>query len=194
MSEEIKKKNNKKTSVKNKTTNKTETIKKEKVMEKEKVEVKELVKKKREKKSRVLLCILGCVILFLIFVSVIVFKWYLPVEKHMFDYFSLRTIDYSISKEQYNKLVSDNGKCIIVVVTEIKDGKDKDVTKLGKVEKIKHHDWAKQEFSTGYTWISYYKNMTYIIQMYANDEETFNDVCKKDFDQIKKSFSFLKDE
>lgn len=206
MSEEIKKKkkNTKKTSVKNKSTNKPKTIKKEKlkeskvkeekVVEKENIEVKEPVKKKRKKKSYVLLGILGCVILFLIFASVIVFKWYLPSEKYTFDYFSLRTIDYSISKEQDNKLVSDNGKCMIVVANEIKKSKDDDISKLGEVVTIKHHDWAKQEFSTGYTWISYYKNMTYIIQMYANDEETFNDVCKKDFDQIKKSFSFLKDE
>ncbi len=203
MSEEIKKKkkNTKKTSVKNKSTNKTKSVKKEKIKEEkvvektvEKVEVKEPVKKKRKKKSYILLAILGCVTLFLIFASVIVFKWYLPSEKHTFDYFSLRTIDYSISKEQDNKLVSDNGKCMIVVATEIKEDKDKDISKLGEVETIRHHEWAKQEFSTGYTWLSYHKNMIYIIQMYANDEATFKDVCKEDFDQIKKSFSFLKDE
>ncbi len=201
MSEEIKKKkkNTKKAGVKNKSTNKTKTVKKEKVkvekvVEKEVIEVKEPIKKKRKKKSYILLGILGCVILFLIFVSVIVFKWYLPSEKHTFDYFSLRTIDYNISNEQNNKLVSDNGKCMIVIATEIKKSKDKDVSKLGEVEEIKHHKWAKQEFSTGYTYLSYHKNMIYIVQMYANDDDTFKDVCKEDFDKIKKSFSFLKDE
>lgn len=206
MSEEIKKKkkNTKKTSVKNKSTNKTKTVKKEKVKESkvkeekvivtEDVEIKEPVKKRRKKKSYILLGILGCVILFLIFASVIVFKWYLPSEKHTFDYFSLRTIDYNISNEQNNKLVSDNGKCMIVIATEIKKSKDKDVSKLGEVEEIKHHKWAKQEFSTGYTYLSYHKNMIYIVQMYANDDDTFKDVCKEDFDKIKKSFSFIKDE
>lgn len=187
--------NNKKT--KNKTNSKSTTkvkkeIKKEKkIFEEEKVLVEEK-ENPRKKKSHILLIVLGCVILFLILACVIVRKWYLPTEKHTFDYFSLRTVDYVLDSKKENKLVSEDGKCIITVTSQMLS--DIDINELGTIEKIKDQEWAKQEFANGYTWLSHHENMLYIVQMYALDNDTFNDYCKKDFNKIKKTFSFIKDE
>ena len=56
------------------------------------------------------------------------------------------------------------------------------------------HKWAKQEFDNGISWMSYYKNTFYLIQMFGKDKEIYESDCKKDFDKIKDSFTFMKNE
>lgn len=168
-----------------------EIIKEEEVLINKEVVTKK-TKKKNKNKNHILLIVLGCIILFLIFACVIVRKWYLPSESYSFDYLNIRTIGYDKDESQSNKLVSEDDKCIITVTSEIID--DIDLNELGTIEEIKDREWARQDFANGVTWLTHHKNMLYIVQMYANDNDTYEDVCKKDFDKIKKTFSFLKDE
>jgi len=152
-----------------------------------KKEVKKVLKKSN---NYVFLIILFGIILFLLLAAAIVIKWYLPTKKHTIDYLSFKTRDYKTGSN-VKELISDDGNCIISVTSQMNEINLND---LGDIIKINNHDWVKQEFSNGYTFISSYKKMVYIVQMYALDNDTFNNVCRRDFNRIQKTFSFIKDE
>ena len=163
------------------------------VIEEVKEDVKhEEVKKKKKKHSNVLLIVFGCLILFLLFACVIVRKWYLPTESYSFDYLNMRMIGYTKEDDHVNRLVSEDDKCIITVTTEFTD--EDNLDELGTVIKIKDKEWARQDFENGSTLLTYHKDMLYIVQMYAIDEDVYKDTCKESFEKVEKTFKFLKSE
>ena len=126
-----------------------------------------------------------CLLIILIFIFFDFRIKYLNMDIYTFNLFSFKVNNY-IKNE--NKVISDDKKCIINVTINEMDTVN--ISEFGSVEIINNFEWAKQEYSNGYTFWSYYKNNLYIIQMYANDENIFKNSCKNNFKLIKKTFSF----
>ena len=108
------------------------------------------------------------------------------------DYLRFYADDYTKNEEKINLISNENKTCHVKYSSEISN--DDTILKFGVKEVINDNEWVKQEFENGITWISYYKNSRYIIQMYANDKKVYNNECKEEFEEIKNSFSFLKNE
>lgn len=154
-----------------------------------------MAKKKKEetkKSNRVLLIVLGVIIVVLVIGLFVLNRVYFSVDEHSIDYLKLKTRDYEVSEEDSNELKRNDGKCSIVLMSRIEA--ETALSAKGDVVEINGHKWAKQEFDNGINWMSYYKNTFYIIQMFGKDKATYESDCKKDFDEIKDSFTFMKNE
>lgn len=145
----------------------------------------------KKKSDNIVIIVLGCVIVFLIIVMVVLYKTaYFKDNDFVIDYLQFSANNYK--KSDLNLITSEDDLCHIRYSSKIVEKND--LLTLGEKETINNHDWVKQEFENGITWISYYKNSYYIVQMYANDQNTYTKECQKDFEKIKQTFIFLKNE
>lgn len=155
-------------------------------------------KNKKEKKNlnkkmdKVTMSVLCSVIVILLVACVFVYK------NHSFNRVSF-SIDYlkfyadNYTKSDGKNLISnENNSCHVKYSSDISNNDN--IVQYGEKEVINDNEWVKQEFENGITWVSYYKNSRYIVQMYANDANAYTNECKKEFEDIKNSFSFLKNE
>ena len=153
---------------------------------------KKVQKKEVKKADYVVLTTLGLFILFLVGVLIYLNNGYFKSKDFMVDYLSLTAKNY-VAKEGNSKVISsEDGACKITIATKIT--KNKNLKELGESEKINNHEWVKQEYENGVTWMSYYKNSFYIVQMYAKNGNIYNNKCKKQFEKIRKTFSFIQSE
>lgn len=148
--------------------------------------------KKSRKTDYVVISVLGCVIVFLLVTLFFLNNNYFKKKDFVIDYLKLTATNYVESDEDSNVLVRNDNYCNIILSSKIT--KNNNLLSLGQSEIINSHDWVNQEFENGITWMSYYKNTFYIVQMYSKDKDTYNSECKKDFEKIKKTFSFMKNE
>lgn len=155
-------------------------------MEKEK-------KIENKKNNNVTLIVLCCVIFVLGVACFFAYKDFsFNRESFSVDYLKFYADDYVKDENATNLISNENKSCHVKYSTEISS--DDSILKYGEKEVINDYEWVKQEFENGITWISYYKNSRYIIQMYADDEKSYKNECKEEFEEIKNSFSFLKNE
>ena len=149
--------------------------------------------KKEDKgnKENILLCVFGVIIIVLIMLLVHLNKNYFSKNTYYFDYLSFEAISYGDSNGY--KISKKNNKCHILLFSKTKE-EEVSLNNLGEKETINDHEWVKQEFENGVTWMTNYNKMFYIIQMYAEDEDTYSDYCEADFETIKDTFSFNKNE
>jgi len=145
-----------------------------------------------KKNNHIVLIILGVIIVVLLIGLFILNNFYFNVQEHAIDYLKFETRDYLVSEDDSNELKRKDGKCSIILSSRIEE--EVNLDSMGDITKINGFDWAKQEFDNGVNWMSYYKNIFYVIQMFGKDKETYNKVCKKDFDDIKDKFIFMKNE
>ena len=149
-------------------------------------------KEETKKGNKILLIIFGVIIVLLLLGLFILNEFYFSIDEHSIDYLKLKTKNNNISEENSNELFRDDGKCSIVLMSRIEE--ESSLSSKGEVIDINGHKWAKQEFDNGISWMSYYKNTFYLIQMFGKDKEIYESDCKKDFDKIKDSFTFMKNE
>lgn len=117
---------------------------------------------------------------------------YFNTRDFVIDYLRFQASDY-VKDEKDNTVINrEDNSCHILLSSKIT--KSNDLSNLGALEKINNHEWVKQEFENGETWMSYYKNSFYIVQMYGADKKIYENSCKDDFEKIKKTFSFIKSE
>lgn len=161
--------------------------------EKKNIEVKNK-NKKVKKNDNIVLCVLGCVIVLLLIITIVVRNSdYYNTKTYTYDYFKFLVSDYyEKSDKQRNYLIKNDESCYIEYNSLITEKND--LLNYGELIKINDHDWVKQDFDNGVTWMSYYKNSFYIIQMYGKDNVIYENECKQDFDKIKSTFSFIKSE
>lgn len=143
---------------------------------------------KEGKKEYIILGILGLLIIILICVLIFLNENYFNKKTYYVDYLSFDAVDYS--DDNGYKISKNNDKCHILLFSKVKD-EEVDLTNSGEEEKINNHNWVKQKFENGITWMTNYNNMFYIVQMYSEDEDFF-DYCNRDFEKIKKTFNFSK--
>lgn len=150
------------------------------------------VKEAGKKSNKILLIVFGVIIVLLLIGLFVLNEFYFSVDEHSIDYLKFKTKDYDVSEEDSNELFRSDGKCSIVLMSRIEE--ESSLSSKGEVIDINEHKWAKQEFDNGISWMSYYKNTFYLIQMFGKDKEIYESDCKKDFDKIKDSFTFMKNE
>lgn len=149
--------------------------------------------KDKKKADKVVLCVLGCFIVFFTVICILVnTSSYFKRVSFSIDYLTFSVVNYEKSNDSFNVLFNEKLGCYIKYSSNI--SLENELMNYGNKEKVNDNDWVKQEFENGVTWISYYKNSYYIIQMYANDEDIYNNKCKEDFEEIKSTFSFMKNE
>lgn len=150
-------------------------------------------KDENKKKTNVTLIVLCCIILILGIACVVAYKDFsFNRVSYTIDYLKFYADDYTKTEEKGNLITNEAKTCYVKYSSEISS--DDTILKYGEKEVVNDYEWVKQEFENGITWISYYKNSRYIVQMYANDKAAYNNDCKEDFEEIKDSFSFLKNE
>ena len=137
------------------------------------------VKEAGKKSNKILLIVFGVIIVLLLIGLFVLNEFYFSVDEHSIDYLKFKTKDYDVSEEDSN---------------ESRIEEESSLSSKGEVVDINGHKWAKQEFDNGISWMSYYKNTFYLIQMFGKDKEIYESDCKKDFDKIKDSFTFMKNE
>lgn len=148
--------------------------------------------KKKKKSDKVVLITLCCFIVFFTVVLIVLHCTYFNVKTYMVNYLSIKVKDYVVDLENDKLINSEDDKCHILLSSNY--NYNGNIVELNNVELINEHEWGKQNFELGTTWFSYYNNSFYIVQMYADDEKTYNEICKKDFDEVKDTFSFIKNE
>lgn len=148
--------------------------------------------KKKKKGDNVVLIILCCFIVFFTVVLIVLHCTYFNVKTYMIDYLSIKVKNYTVDEENDKLINGANNKCHVLLSSNFYYADDK--VKLSNVELINNYEWGKQDFELGTTWITYYDNFLYIVQMYADDEDSYNETCKKEFEDIKDTFYFLKNE
>lgn len=149
-------------------------------------------KKNTNKRSLVLLYVLCGIILVLAISLFVLNKFYYVVDEHSIDYLKFETINYVVSEADSTELKREDGKCSITMSSRIEEKVN--LHSMGEVVKINGAEWAKQEFEKGISWMSYHKNTFYIIQMFGENEKVYKEDCKKEFDKIKDTFTFMKHE
>ena len=149
-------------------------------------------KKNTSKRSYVLFYVLCGIIIVLSISLFLLNKFYFVVDEHSIDYLKFETKNYVVLDSGSNDLKREDGKCSITISSRIEE--EVNLHTLGEVVKINGIDWAKQEFEKGINWMSYHKNTFYIIQMFGDNEKVYKEECKKDFDKIKDTFTFMKHE
>ncbi|MBQ7104359.1 MAG: hypothetical protein IJN90_00695 [Bacilli bacterium] len=155
--------------------------------------IEDIKKTKKKKSDKVVLAVLGSVVILLLIVTVIVRNSsYFNAKPYSYDYLKFFASNYSERDGYTNSLVNNDSECYIDYKSLITEKKD--LLNYGSATKINNHDWVKQDFDNGVTWMSYYKNSFYIIQMYGKDVNTYKNECKNDFEKIKSTFSFIKSE
>lgn len=153
--------------------------------------MKKIIKVKK-KTDRVVITVLCCFIIFLLILFILLNRTYFNTRNFVIDYLKLEATNYMGSKEDSKVINRKDEKCHIILSSKVTTTND--LLSLGNFEKINNHDWVKQEFENGITWMSYYKNSFYIVQMYGDNKYLYNNSCKKDFEKIKNTFSFMNSE
>jgi len=142
--------------------------------------------KKKKKIDYVVLSVLGCFIIYLLFFLIILNKYYFNVNTFSIDYLNFKAKDFDA--KNINVVDDKEGNCHILLLS--KTTKENVLGSFKNIKKINNYDWVYQEFDKGITWMSYYKDVFYIVQMYADSEEKYKDMCESNFAEIKDTFSF----
>lgn len=146
------------------------------------------IKKKQIKNDYITTAVLYIFALFLLVLFLNLKSNYFKLKNYAYDYFYFKTSNYEEKNEEFNTVVRQDGICEIKVLSNFEN--QNKLSNFGDIQKINNQDWVKQEFDNGETWLTNYKNEFYIVQMYSNDSNSYIK-CQKDFEKIKKTFSFL---
>lgn len=149
------------------------------------------ISKEKKKKSNLsyVLCIIIVILVVVFFATK---NLYFVGTEHFIDYLKFETDGYTESVDDAYELVNENGSCSIIMSSKIVD--EVNLDSMGEVVEINGVKWSKQVFDNGVNWMSHYKGTFYLIQMFGKDKKTYENSCKKEFEKIKNSFTFMKSE
>ena len=145
---------------------------------------KKSIKSKNKKVDAVILII--CAVILIASGIILTVNGVFKEEEYNVDYFSFKVKEYD--KIENNTFENKDKSCRIKVFSQPMT--DINIKDFGNIQKINGNDWAYQKVEKGAMWISYYKNILYNVSM----ESTGTKDCSEEFDNIKNSFSFLKNE